>query len=205
MEPTISPPPYREAYPCFDVVTAEAECDRGREICTFKRANGSTIGFCSVARSDERSVTLLCEFAWSHCYHPRGEVTFSMRRERRGIHEGRPMLLCPGCGAPKAKIFYKDPNWACGDCHKLRFRCQLLDPRVRAWERMAQLSQAIRGGRPHRMRQATYAGIKAELAALKKQLRGLPPLKASREHTQLITTIWRTREDSADDLRDWNY
>lgn len=203
MEAALSPPLYREGYPFFDVVKAEAECIRGRDVCTFKRGRGA-IGFCTVAGCEAESVTLLCEFSWKHHRHPRGEVVLPMRRHQRGIHQQRPVLLCPSCQAEKTKLFFKTPSWACGECHGLLFRSQLLDPRVKAWERFDELSSQIAEGRPRRMRHHTFAQLKKERADLKKRLRGLQRAEASREHSLIIEALWRTREETAQDLLLWD-
>jgi hypothetical protein len=134
-------PRYREAFPVFDIVQAQASFERGEVLCLFTDEVKRRVGYAFITDSEER---LELEFTLQGPYYAygSGRVSFPMELQPNGVHPDRRVLRCPACGQRRRRMFYTG-KWACADCHGLMYRSQLVAPRIIRFERLGSLKQEI--------------------------------------------------------------
>src|SRR4051794_27794635 len=100
MVKTSSAPSYREAYPRFDVIQAQAAMEREPSVCVFT-LNNLVIGHLIIASSEASSVTIAYIVYARHIPHCEGTITFTMHFTRNTVHFDRVTIECAICGSKK--------------------------------------------------------------------------------------------------------
>lgn len=62
-----------------------------------------------------------------------------------GFTKDRPFWLCPQCEKRTAKLYLKDGQFACRDCHKLLYKTDLLSPKQRMIARAKKVRRELGG------------------------------------------------------------
>ena len=195
-------PKYREGYPRFDIVEAKAETEqREKDLCRFINERGGCLGDASIDDFDLKSGVLRLKMYVAGPYIERfsGTVPMPIEPAPNGVDEERLFLRCRGCKGRFAVLFFKDA-WACGKCHKLLYRRQLLTPGVILYERFTSLQKQFGRGKPHGWRQSTFEPYKAELDHLAAYFKDRIPQWASEEHSYRIDTVWVQAKDFPGDI-----
>jgi ribosomal protein L37AE/L43A len=183
-----SAPQYREAYPKFDVIQAQAATERQPSVCVFL-LNKMIIGQLIVADSGRSSVTIAYTVGGRHVVWGEGEATLDKKFTKNMVHMDRVTISCPLCTSDKYSLYFSG-SWACARCHQLMFRSQLADPRALLWERHDRLEAKVKAGRPKGMHNRTYQQLLDEFSAIRQQLAGKARSWAADDHCVEVESVW---------------
>lgn len=194
-------PKYREAYPRLDVQQACLEQRRGRDICVFRTEKGYVAGDIRFELSGSGDDALL-KGHLSYKYFAPWSEGLQIRLTHapssvRGLR--RAAAACPSCGQRRRILIYKD-WWACGECHKLHYRRQLVDCQTLAAEDFVEAERRLAIPRPRGMHQKTFAERRAADEKLITRLRPIVGAHAWRRvasaaHQLRIESTWMTLDD----------
>jgi hypothetical protein len=196
MESTDPTPNYREAYPRFDLIEAEAVCQRQPSGCVF-RSGRMTVGHLVVPDTADNSF-LIAYFIHGPLFGPgEGELWLKTKPIKSTVHRDRRAIICPKCSELKYTIFFKD-SWLCAECHGLPYRSQVVDRTCIAWENYDRLRAMSKNGRPKGMHNATYIKLLQELHSLDERLAGTPRKYAAEDHRHVCSSTWIPLKDFGD-------
>lgn len=194
-----SGPGYIEAYPRFNVVQANAACDRGKDVCHFYNDRGLHLGILFVGESTASSITLEFSVGYKYFPHAFGRAILPIEPVQNRVNPNHLVMRCPGCGSRKSALSFKG-LWRCSGCHGLLYRSQLVDKHTRKRERLGILKKQVGRHKPHGMHRTTYHRLVTELRKLTGELGRTLPAYPSEDHSHRIRSEWRTLEDSLEAL-----
>lgn len=195
-------PRHREAYPRFDVQAASKACMDERPVCIFMDNEGRIVGIAVVTGFEDPYLTVQITVAAAGARCERA-VLFEVQHAPNAFDQSRYVVFCPKCRGRKYQIVYAG-EWACADCHGLLYRRQIVDKRILQWERLSELEELLRRGRPHGMHHRTYRQLESEMNGLRRVLKGLR-LVASEKHGKVITSTWHRPDDVQELLVGFGY
>lgn len=186
-------PRHREAYPALKIREAVAAVAAGRPVCIYANERGTRVGQAFLVQSVTQDsgaefLVFAYQFVGEHFRVPPETVTLAIMRVRNALGRERLFFRCRRCKGLVESLIFRS-GWACGRCHRLIYRSQVIPHNVKAWEKVQELQAMIGDGRPHRMRQAKFQALQNQLEYLKKaagKARGV----ASRRHFSRIETEW---------------
>ena len=192
-------PRFAEAYPRIDFLKGQRAIAEGRTICVFERFHRGRVGQFSFGSYEadephEKGLMLGHTMIWPD-YHLRGrdfDAAFRIRSSLIGVDHFREYVLCASCEKRKTVLVYVK-DWKCRQCHGLSMRSQLIDPRLRMYEKITDLEKKVAKGRPKGMHQATYEAKLEELQELNRRVAQLPRDTAREvavEHDRIVTSRW---------------
>ena len=113
MDPPKSRPIYREAYPRFDIVEAQAASNRAPSGCLF-RLKSWTLGHLILPDNTDTSVLIAYKIGGPYCGFETSELWIETREVRNPVHRNRRTMLCPQCSAKESTIFNNELR----KCHR---------------------------------------------------------------------------------------
>lgn len=124
-----------------------------------------------------------------------GEVLLPLVRAATNPTYRKPYFRCPLCAKRSGQLVLAHEEWACRQCHGLRYRSQYLGPAHRQQQRRDELTRLLRPvqgqpTRPRYMRAERFAALSAEYAALRKALRNARRLVPERSLGLTLTPSW---------------
>jgi hypothetical protein len=182
-------PRYREAYPQFDIVQAQAAMRRGLSICEFTDRWDDPKGVARLTLGNN-CCQLDYDFRLPHVGAGKGWQGFDLTHTVNGYVKDRALLICPKCETKKKIVFFKD-TWACASCLQLSFRSQLIHPLSKKWEKFDELVGIVKNGKPHGMHNETYDKILVKLEKLEAKLYGKSRRYASDKYSEIVKCTWR--------------
>ena len=171
-------------------MAATAALDRGDTICEFTDRFDVPLGVARFFRRGDR-----CQLEY-HIRFPYDVTTSSWKEfEISPVPDGtttkRVNILCPDCGA-KVVILYFKGRWSCGSCLDLAFRCQLIHPLARKWEKYLALADRLKNGKPFGMYNKTYEKLLHILEIEREKLYDQEYRTASYKFVDILKYNWRS-------------
>jgi ribosomal protein L37AE/L43A len=173
-------------------------CPREKPVCVYIDERGRRLGEAIVMDSEDK-LELWFTIQGPYIGRQVGIARFALHERTNAVGGSRFSVDCPDCGRRRTKIVFKD-GWSCRKCHGLLYRKQLVDSLTLLRERKETLERSIGKGRPSRMHQSTYAPLQAELAKLRKHLRGKVLSVANAEQNHLVSSRWCSVAEDVEEL-----
>lgn len=171
MAKTSQAPNYSEAYPRLDVLQASAAERRGQSTCVFTDESGRILGGVRYFRVNDGVAVLQTAVHGPYLRHTGVSRIELVGGSNQPEGFGR-FAKCPSCWR-RVQVLSCTDSWACAECHRLKYRRQLVDRKVLDAEELVAAEGRLKEPRPKGTHQETFAKLRARDEETVKRLRPL--------------------------------